>query len=280
MKICVSAESTIDMPKELLDKYNIHTTPFGINFNNSLVEDREGVAEEIFDYVAKTKTLPKTSAISPDQYSDYFTELKKAYDVIIHVSMSSLLSSAYNNACLVANEMDNVFIIDSKNLSTGIALLVLYIRDLVDKGVGVEDICKLANDKVTNVKSSFVLDQLNYMHKGGRCSSITLLGANLLKIKPQIIVTNGKLVVGKKYRGNLTKVVSNYVDDIIADMKNPDKSVVFVTHSSPMPEEEKIAETKLREAGFKNIYNTLAGGAICSHCGPGTLGVLYIENNN
>lgn len=278
MKICISAESTVDLPKELLEKYNIHTTPFGINFNDKLVEDREGVSKEIFDFVEKSKVLPKTSAVSPEQYDNYFNELKKDYDAIIHITLSSQMSCAYNNACLIAREMENVFVIDSKNLSTGIALLAIYASSLVKKGLSAEEINDMVLARVDKVRSSFVLDQLKYMYKGGRCNAVTLLGANLLKIKPEIVVKNGKLQVGKKYRGPLTKVISSYVNDIVASLENVDKSMVFITHSTSMPEEEKIVEERLKAEGFETIYNTYAGGAICSHCGPGCLGVLYMEN--
>lgn len=277
MKVCISAESTIDLPKELLVRYNIRTTPFGINFNDKLVEDGEGVSKEIFEFVDKSKVLPKTSAVSPGQYENYFNELKQEYDAVVHISLSSQISCAYNNACLVAGEMENVFVVDSKNLSTGIALLAIYASSLVEKGLSALEIKDLVLASVDKVRTSFVLDQLKYMYKGGRCNAVTLLGANLLKIKPQIIVNNGKMGVGKKYRGSLVKVIETYTNDVIAEMKNPDKSIVFITHSSSMPEEEKIVEEKLKAEGFEVVYNTYAGGTICSHCGPGCLGILYME---
>jgi DegV family protein with EDD domain len=277
MKICISAESTIDLPKELLDKYKISTTPFSINFNDELVEDKEGIAKEIFEFVDKTKTLPKTSAVSPDQFAKYFTELREKYDAVVHISLSSQMSCAYNNACLIAREMENVFVIDSKNLSTGIALLAIYATGLVAKGTSVDEVVKLTTEKTEKLRVSFVLDQLKYMHKGGRCNAVTLLGANLLKIKPQIVVSNGKMVVGKKYRGVLSKVISSYADDVIAEMQDPDKSIIFITHSSSMPEEEKLIEEKLKSAKFETVYNTVTGGTVSSHCGPGCLGILYLE---
>lgn len=277
MKICISAESTIDLPKELLNKYKIQTTPFGINFNDKLVEDKEGISKDIFEFVDRTKILPKTSAVSPDQYAKYFESLKEKYDAVVHISISSHMSCAYNNAQLVAGEMENVFVIDSKNLSTGIALLAIYARGLVDKGSSLEDVVKMTTEKVDKVRVSFVLDQLKYMHKGGRCNAVTLLGANLLKIKPQIVVNNGKMGVGKKYRGVLGKVINTYIDDVLAEMINPDKALIFITHSSSLPEEEKAVEDKLKSAGFETIHNTFAGGTVCSHCGPGCLGVLYME---
>ena len=190
MKIALSAESTIDLPQELLDEYGIKTTPFTINFNDELVEDRFGISKDIFEFVEQTKKLPKTSAVSPDQFKTHFENLKKNHDAIIHISLSSLMSSAYNNACTIAKEMENVYVVDSKSLSTGIALLAIKARDLIDQGLEAEEIFKTLNDTVPHVEASFVLERLNYLHKGGRCSALTLLGANILKIKPQIIVQN------------------------------------------------------------------------------------------
>ena len=277
MKIGISAESTIDLPQELLDKYDIKTTPFGINFNDKLVDDRFGISEEIFKFVDETKKLPKTSAIPPEQYKEHFESLRKTYDAIIHFSISSNMSSAYSNACLASQELDNVYVIDSRNLSTGIALLAIYASEQVNEGMEVDAIVKNCIDKVKKVQTSFVIEKLNYLHKGGRCSAITLLGANILKIKPQIVVNNGKMGVGKKYVGSLSKVVSKYCDDLLAEYPNADLKRVFITHSSPMPEIEKVLEDKLKAFGFKTVYNTYAGGTISSHCGPNCIGVLFVN---
>lgn len=278
MKIAISAESTIDLPQEMLDKFDIHTTPFTINFNDELIEDHFGVSQEIFEFVDKTKKLPKTSAVSPDQFQNHFEKLKQDYDAIIHISLSSLISSAYNNACLVAKDMENVFIVDSKSLSTGIALLAIKGRELADEDKQPSEIYKILCDLTSNVQAGFVLERLNYLYKGGRCSALALLGANILKIKPQIILSNGKMIVGKKYIGTMSKVVGKYLDDLLEANPNPVLDNVFVTHSSPMPEAEKILTDKLKERGFKNIYNTLAGGTISSHCGPNCIGVLFLNN--
>ena len=277
MKIAISAESTIDLPEEMLKEYDIHTVPFTINFNDELVEDRFGISKEIFDFVDKTKKLPKTSAVSPEQYRTHFENLKKEYDAIIHVSLSSLMSSAYNNACMIANDMENVFVVDSRNLSTGIALLAMRGRELADEKHTPREIFGILQNTVPQVQAGFVLERLNYLHKGGRCSALTLLGANLLKIKPQIIVSDGRMIVGKKYIGTINKVVEKYITDLLEESPNPELSHVFITHSSPMPEAEEILTTKLKERGFINIHNTLAGGTISSHCGPNCIGVLFIN---
>lgn len=277
MKIVISAESTIDLPKELLDKYNIKTTPFTINLGDELIEDHFGVSKEIFEFVDKSKKLPKTSAVSPDQFKTHFENLKKDYDAIVHVSLSSLISSAYNNACMVAKEMENVYVVDSKSLSTGIALLAIKGKDLIDEGKDAKEIFETLQAPTPKVEASFVLERLNYLYKGGRCSALALLGANILKIKPQIILSDGRMIVGKKYMGNMTKVVDKYIDDLLDSNPNPILEHVFITHSSPMPEAEKILTEKLENRGFKYIHNTLAGGTISSHCGPNCIGVLFLN---
>ena len=277
MKIAISAESTIDLTQELLDKYQIHTIPFGITFKGELREDYIGISKDIFEFVDETKILPKTSAISPENYRLYFEGLKEKYDAVIHISISSQMSSTYNNARLASQELENVYVIDSKNLSTGIALVAIRGCEMVKAKKKPQDIYDELVALTDKVRVSFVLDKLNYMYKGGRCSAVTLLGANILKIKPQIVVTDGRMGVGKKYRGNLNKVIANYCDDVLADNPNADKSLVFITHSSSMPEEESLIEARLKEAGFETIYNTFANGTVCSHCGPNCIGILFVE---
>ena len=278
MKILISAESTIDMSKELLDKYNIKTVPFGIFLGEELVEDRFGISEEIYKYVDDTKNLPKTSAIPPEQYKEYFEKEKKNYDAIVHISLSSQLSSSHNNAKLATEEMEEIYIVDSKTLSTGIALIAIKGAELVKAGkMTAKEIADFLSDYAKTIQASFIIEKLNYLYKGGRCSALTLLGANVLKIKPQIILKDGRMTVGKKYIGSLNKVIGKYCDDLLSDFPDPDLEYVFITHSSPMPEVQKVLKDKLKERGFKNIYDTLAGGTVCSHCGPNTIGVLFVN---
>ena len=279
MKIAISAESTVDLPQELLDKYDIKTIPFGITFKDKLESDRFGIAEEIFAFVEETKVLPKTSAINSEQYREYFESLKKEYDAVVHIALSSQMSVSNNNARICANDMENVFIVDSKNLSTGIALLCIYARKLVDEGKTAQQVADMTQAKADKVRVSFVLERLNYMYKGGRCNAVTLLGANLLKIRPEIVVKDGRMGVGKKYRGSLNKVLENYCDDVIASCSDADKNLVFITHSSPMEDSVKALSEKLKSAGFKTIYSTDAGGTVCSHCGPNCLGILFMEKD-
>ena len=277
MKIAISAESTVDLPQELLDKYKIHTLPFGINMGAELVNDGHGASKLVFEYFEKTGNLAKTSAVSPEQYMEHFTKLKESYDAIIHFTLSSQLSCAYNNACLMAKEFENVFIVDTKTLSTGIALLAIYASELVEKGKSAEQIYNMALEKRDSVQASFVVEKLNFLYKGGRCSALSLLGANILKIKPQISLKNGKLVVAKKLIGNMSKVLNKYCDELFIDNPNPDYERVFITSSSEMPEIKAELKKKLQEKGFKEVYETLAGGSISCHCGPNTLGVLFFN---
>lgn len=277
MKIAISSDTAIDLPKELLDKYDIHTIAFGINMGDESIPDGEGVSEKIYAYVEKTKNLPKTSAVPPADFKTHFEKLKKTYDAIIHISLGSDMSSTFNNARMGAEGMEEVYIIDSKNLSTGIALLAISARQFADEGRSAREVYDMTCALVEKLRVSFVIEKLTYLYKGGRCNALTLLGANLLKIKPEIVVDNGRMGVGNRYRGNISKVASNYCDDLLDKYPNARKDLVFVTHSSSMPKAEEYIEKRLKEAGFKTIYNTTAGGTVCCHCGPDTIGVLFID---
>lgn len=280
MKIAISAESAIDMPKSMLEKFDIKTTPLWVSMAGEMIADEEGLSSKIFDYVNNTNTLPKTAGASPEQFREHFEMLQKNYDAIIHISISSGLSSTYNNACSIAKEMKNVYVIDSKTLSTGIALLALYARNLADKGHSVEEVYNMTLAKVNEVQVHFILEKLNYLYKGGRCSALALFGANILKIKPRISLKNGKMIVTKKYRGELTKVISKYADEYLDEFPNPDTDMVFLTSSSQMEEARVILREKLKKKGFKNIYETLAGGSISCHCGENCLGILFFSKPN
>ena len=280
MKIGLSAETTIDLPVELLEKYNIKTAPFTILLGDETVLDEQGISARIFDYVSKTKVLPKTSAVNREQFKEHFASLLKEYDAIVHISLSSEMSSACENARAVAEEIgkDKVAVIDSRSLSTGIALLAIYARKLIDKGESLSEIEKKLNERTSSVQASFFINTLDYLYKGGRCNSLQLFGANILKIKPEILVKDGKMVTGKKFFGLFGNVTNSYFNDIFQKFDNPDKEVVFITYSTAEQKTVDLLYGKLQEKGFKNIYVTQAGGTICSHCGPGTLGILFIND--
>ena len=279
MKICISAESTIDLSKELLEKYHIRTIPFGVLLGEDVYADGEITSQDIFDYVSKTKVLPRTTAINEYQYRDYFESiLKEGYDAIIHFSLSSQISTSYSQAVRATRKVDHVFVIDSQSLSTGIALEAIYASKLADKGLSPEEIVEKVNARIPYVQASFVIQTLEYLHKGGRCSGLAMLGAALLRIKPQIIVSEGKMAPAKKYIGRKSQVVEAYCKDTLEQFANPDLSIAFVTHTQATPEMVAVAIEALKNRGFKTIYETTAGATITSHCGPMTLGILFIND--
>ena len=280
MKIGISAESTIDVPQELLQKFNIDTIPFTVLLGEEEGKDGVLTPTQIFDYVDRTGVLPKTSAVNEFQFEEYFTELKKKYDAIIHISLSSCISSACSNAVKVAEQMKDVYVIDSKSLSTGIALLCVYARELVDQGLEIEEVVKRVTARTPAVQASFVVNTLDYLYKGGRCSSLARFGANLLRLKPQILVSDGKMSSGAKYRGKNRDVVEDYCLDTLAKFNTPDKSIIFITHSSASPDMVEAARRIVERHGFKTIYETVAGATISSHCGPKTLGILYFNDGD
>jgi len=277
MKIAITAESTIDLPKGLLEKYDIKTLPFSVILGDNEYKDGEITSSDIFKFVEENKILPKTSAINEAQYSEFFHERLKDYDAVVHFCLSSQISSACRNAKLAASEMKNVYVVDSKSLSTGIALLAIYARELADAGISAEEIAKKAEERTKDVQASFVVKKLDYLHKGGRCSSIALLGANLLSIRPEIVLSDGKMISAKKYLGKIEKVIEKYCKDVLADNPNPDKKYAFVTYTTAAEEMVNIAKSALVQAGFETIYETTAGATITSHCGENTLRILFLN---
>ena len=279
MKIAISAESTLDLSKELIKQYDIHVIPFTVLLGENAYLDGEINSQDIFDYVAKTKVLPRTSAINEFQYKEYFKGLLDGgYDAVIHFSLSSEISTSYSQAVNASKKLDNVYVIDSRSLSTGIALEAIYASKLANKGLKPEEIVKKVSARVPYVQASFVIQTLEYLHKGGRCSGLLRFGAAILRIKPQIIVSDGKMAPAKKYIGRKTQVIEAYCEDTLEQFANPDLSVAFVTHTLATPEMVSVAIDALRKRGFKTIYETTAGATITSHCGPQTLGILFIND--
>ena len=278
MKIAISTETTLDIPKELQKEYDISVIPFLVILGDQSAVDGEITPQDIFDYVDKTGNLPKTSAINEFQYDQHFSKLLRTHDAVIHLSLSSSISSSCSNAMRAASIMKNVYVIDSQSLSSGIALLAIYARKLANKGLDPEEIVNKVERRVPYVQASFVINSLNYLYKGGRCSGLANFAAALFRIKPQIIVKDGKMMPQKKYHGRNDVCVANYCHDTLEEFNNPDLSVAFVTHSHATEEMQKIAEEELKKRGFKKIYNTLAQATITSHCGPKTLGILYIND--
>ncbi|MBQ9485509.1 MAG: DegV family protein [Clostridia bacterium] len=280
MKVAISAESTIDCPQDLLEKFGIKTVPFTITLGDRSAYDGEITNDEIIAYVNENKVLPKTSAVNEEQFTEHFNALLTENDAVVHFSLSSELSVACANAKAAAAKFKNVFVVDSRSLSTGIALLAIYAAKLAKAGVSASEIYERSLKRIPFVQTSFELKRIDYLYKGGRCSALAYFGANLLKIRPQILVKNGKMVSGKKYRGNYEHVVKNYCRDVLEEFDNPDLEEAFVTYTTASREIVNYAVKALKDAGFKNVYTTRAGGTVTSHCGEDCLGILYINDGD
>ena len=278
MKIAVSVESTNDLSKELLKEYDVKVIPFEIVLGDEVFRDGEKTTEEMFEYVDKTGVLPKTNALNEFEYTEYFEGLKKDYDAVIHIVLSSGISSTINNARKAAENVKDVYIVDSKSLSTGIGLLAMYARELANAGEEASVIAEKVQKRTEHLQVSFVVERMDYLYKGGRCNGFQLLGANILKIRPRIVLKDGKMTSDKKYRGDMNMVIEKYCQDILNEFNTPDLDKVFITYTSATPEMDEIAKKICKEAGFKNIYQTFAGGTIASHCGAHTLGILYFND--
>lgn len=278
MKIAISAESTIDLSKDLLKKYDISVIPYTVLLGEKSAVDGDITPDDIFNYVEETKDLPRTSAINEYAYTEYFKELRKKYDAVIHVTLSSKITSSVEHARTAAKLLKDVYVVNSRSLSTGIALLAIYARQLADKGYDPEEIVEKLKVRRHALQVSFVVNTLSYLHKGGRCSGVAHITAALLRIKPQIVLRNGEMVTGKKYFGKNSSVIASYCEDTLEEFNNPDTSIVFITHTQASPEMVAAARTALEDRGFTQIYETLAGATITSHCGPKTLGILYFND--
>ncbi len=278
MKIAISTESTADLTKELIEEFDLKTIAYEIQLGDKNGLDGEITSSEIIEFVNQTNTLAKTAAVNEYRFNEYFENLLKDYDAVIHFSLSSELSVTYNNGVRAANNFKNVYMVDTRSLSTGIGLLAIYAKTLVDQGLSAEEIYKACLKRVPYIQASFELKRLDYLHKGGRCSGLALFGANLLKIRPQIIVSDGKMVPGKKYRGKFDHVVKSYCQDVLETFDTPDLSLAFVTYTTADEEIIETAKQYLADRGFKRICVTRAGGTITSHCGEDCLGILYIND--
>jgi DegV family protein with EDD domain len=280
MKIALSAESTVDLSADLLKEYEVATVPYTLILGDKSYPDGTVKGEDLFEYTKKTGKLAKSSAVNAAQFTEHFGKLLQDHDAVIHFTLSSAMSSSYNNACAVANEIggNKVYVIDSRSLSSGIALQVIYAHKLIDAGKDPEEIVRLVKERIPFDQASFGLEAVDFLYKGGRCSAMAVLGANLLHIRPQIIVKDGKMISGKKFRGPMEKWVADYVEETLRDFPNPDKSEVFCTYSSAPDEIVEMVDKRLKKAGFEHIMNTTASGTVSCHCGPHTLGILYFND--
>lgn len=280
-KVIITCDSTCDLSPELVEKYSLKVNPLFVVMNDSpLLDGIQVKPDDLYDYVEATGQLPTTTAPNMQNYLDFFKSASPDGTPIIHFTISSSMSVAFNNARLAAAEMGNVYLVDTKNLSTGSGLLVLKACDLAAQGMKANDIAAEVIRLSDNVDASFILDTLKFLHKGGRCSGIAALGANLLKLKPCIEVKNGAMGVGKKYRGKLSDVFLTYAAERIDGAGDIDTDRCFVTHSGVDAEVAQAVADKVKELyPFKEVLITRAGCTVSVHCGPGTLGVLFIRKN-
>ena len=279
MKIKITSDSTCDLSREQIAKYDVHILPLAVAMGENNYRDGGDITpEQIYAHVAKGGDLPKTAANNIADYAEAFAKYSKEYDAVIHLNISAEFSSCHQNACLAAEEFENVYVVDSRNLSTGHGLLVIRAYELAEAGKTGAEIAEELRGMVDRVDASFILNQLEYLKKGGRCSAVTVLGANLLKLKPCIEVKDGKMGVGKKYRGAFEKCLKEYITDRLSDRDDLELDRVFVTHSGISEDLVKLAVNTVRELQpFKEICITQAGCTVSSHCGPDTIGVLYIH---
>ncbi len=279
MRIKIISDSTCDLSNELIEKYDITIIPLTVIKDGKNYSDGVNITTaDIFAHVAGGGDLCSTAALNIDEYMTVFSRYAGQYDGVIHINISSGFSSCYQNACLAAEEFDNVRVIDSKNLSTGQGLVVIRACELAQTCESLDEIVEKINEIVPKVEASFVLDRLEYMVKGGRCSSAAALGANLLGLKPCIEVKDGKMSVVKKYRGNYSKCLTSYVKDRLSDRDDLQREHLFVTRTPVSDDCLRAVENAVAEyADFENIYWTEAGCTVSCHCGPGTLGVLFIR---
>lgn len=279
--IVITSDSTTDLSAELKERYNVSTLPLGVTLGDKTYLDGVDITpDDIYAHHEKTGVLPKTAAANISDCVEFFKPFVDEGKTVIHFTLSSEMSSTFNNCRLAATEFENVYVIDTLNLSTGGGLLVVAAAEMAAKGMAAEDIVAEIEKIRACVDASFVIDSLEYLHKGGRCSALAMLGANLLKLKPCIEVKNGSMGVGKKYRGKYGEVLLTYAKERIGDASDIDLDRVFVTHAGC---DEAIVNSVAEEvkalAPFKEVFVTRAGCAVSSHCGANTLGVIFVRKN-
>ena len=281
MKIKISADSTCDLSQELIEKYSVSIMPLHVTLGEKDCLDGVTIQpQDIYDYYAAEKKLPKSGARSTEEYSEFFKGLlADGYDGVVHFTISADMSASYNNAEIAARDFENVFVVDSRQLSTGIGLLVLDACDKAAEGMSAKDIADRANSRTGATRSSFIVDTLEFLYKGGRCSALALLGANLLQIKPCLEVKGGLIGVASKPMGRYRRCVAKYCENIKNNITNPDKKRCFITHTK-MDDgiTEEVVATVKSWGIFDEVLETTAGCTVTTHCGANTIGILYIND--
>ena len=281
MNIKISADSTCDLSPELIQRYDIGISPlYIVRDGESLVDGVDITPDEIYAHVEAGGSMCSTAAVSVYDYVEFFRKELESADAVVHFHISGDMSACYQNACIAAAEVGNVYPVDARNLSTGIGLLVLEAAELAREGqLTAQEIQERMNQRRELLDVSFVVEQLGYLRKGGRCSSVAALGANMLSLRPCIQVKDGKMGVGKKYRGAYQKCLLQYVKERLEGRNDIDLHRIFITESGGFTPEE-VAEVEAAVRGyqpFEEVLHTRAGCTVSSHCGPRTLGILYFH---
>lgn len=278
-KVIIASDSTCDLSEELIQKYAVKILPLTVSLGDEHYHDGIDIdPEKIYEHYEKNGELPKTAAVNTIEFTEFFKEATDAGNAVVFFTISSDMSSTYNNACLAAKDFENVYIVDTRNLSTGGGLLVLMACDLAKEGVLAAEIAERCRNTAPRVDTSFVVDDLEFLYKGGRCSALAALGANLLQLKPCIGVANGKMGVGKKYRGKFSITLKKYIEDQLKHTDEIEPRRIFVTHAGCDEEIVNSCVEAVKAYGvFDEVLVTRAGCTISSHCGRNTLGVLFIR---
>ena len=279
MRIKLTADSTCDLSAELIRRYDVEIIPLRVVTGDDAYRDSIDILpDDIFRYVAEGNDIPRTSAINSEEYVDVFKKYLEEYDAVIHINISAEFSSCHQNARLASEDLP-VYVIDSRNLSTGSGLVVMKAGDLIAEGnLDPAAIVEKVNEMIPKVEASFVIDKLDYLHKGGRCSTVAALGANVLRLRPCIEVKDGKMSVGKKYRGSFDRCLRQYATERLKDRTDISTDRIFITHTGCNPALVDEIRAIITELGqFDEIIETRAGCTVSCHCGPGTLGVLFVR---
>ena len=277
-KTIITADSTCDLPVELCQRYNIHKFALLVNYDNRLVDD-DGTIDnfDVYRFTRETGEMPKSSARSIAEYTDFFQTFTDQGYQVVHINISSELSSSYQNATLAAAELTEVYTVDSRLLSSGQGILAIQCAEKAAEGMAAKDIKAFADVAKAKISTSFVVDTLEFLAKGGRCSALAAFGANVLKIKPSIVMPDGKLVVGKKYRGKLESCLEQYVRETLVPDADYDLSRIFITNSGmdAPTVSQRLKELVLSIAPFEEVIINTAGISVAAHCGTNTLGILF-----
>ena len=278
-KIIIASDSTCDLGAELIEKYGVKILPLGVTLGEENYTDGVDIDPDmIYANYEKTGQLPKTSAVNLADFEDFFEEYTAQGYSIVVFTISSDMSSTYHNARLAAEDFDNVYVVDTRNLSTGGGLLVATAAEMAKDGKSAAEIAEKCQKLAENVDASFVIDSLEFLHKGGRCSALAAFGANLLQLKPCITVKGGKMGVSKKYRGRFSAVLPQYIEDRMSDLSDICLDKVFITHAGCDKEIIDACVSKVKSlAPEVEVMVTRAGCTVSSHCGKNTLGVLFIR---